>query len=302
MSTLSGANHSGDSTPLKAALKYARLGYRVFPLVPKTKKPHIWGWPTEATTDTDELVQWWDKHPCDFVAMVPAEDECVIDVEGPDGDHAVNGLPTYADLVEKLGPLDEFPVATTPSGGMHIWGSHDLSPAEVAAHPGAGIDVKTSRGFVVAPPASGRHWQRRPTGKPPKLPDAWQEWIRKARPKPIAHKSSSLQGGDSDAYINAAIRGELEELANTPKSGGRHGGRDTALFAKAARLDELGVQRDWARERLVDACRQNGFLAEEAKTTATQRSIGDSRKRMVTARTYRICPTRTSGSRCSQPT
>jgi putative DNA primase/helicase len=253
--------------PAAAALAYARDGHPVLPLKPDgSKEPNTRHGKDDADTDRDDIQRWWAEHPDDHIGLRPAQDECVIDVEGPEGDsHVVNGLPTYAELVEKLGSLVGFPVAETPSGGLHIWGSHDLAPDEIAGHPAPGIDVKTHSGYAVAPPAPKRRWREPLKGKPPRLSDAWQQWMRKVAKSTPKASGQVFEPTDRDAYVDTAVAGELDELRTTTKGGGRHGGRIMALFAKAARLDELGVRRDWARDELMGASDRNGVLAEKGE-------------------------------------
>ncbi len=271
---------------LAEALDYARHGHPVFPVLPDgSKKPaipsaHPKGDPLhgkckgecgkpghgfhDATTDAATITAWWEgRYAGSHIGLRPAQDEAFIDVEGPNGDHGVNGRPIFAELLDKLGPLHGHAVAETPSGGLHIWGTHELAADQIAAHPAPGIDVKTHSGYAVAPPSPGRRWRNPLGGRPPRFPDAWQQWMRKAvwTPTTTAPRRSSFGDGGDDAYVDTAVDGELRELADTLKSSGRHGGRDNALYAKTARLDELGVQRDWARQQLLNACNHNGLLA-----------------------------------------
>jgi Bifunctional DNA primase/polymerase, N-terminal/AAA domain len=256
---------------LQAALDYARADHEVFPLAPRRKVPTTKHGHLDASTDVAEIAGWWDKHPRHLVGLRPAQGECVIDVEGPHGDHATSGLSALAELEAKHGSLVGYPRASTPSGGLHIWASHGMAPEEIAAHPAAGIDVKAHSGFVVAPPAAGRQWLTPLVGSPPRLPKAWQDWMRKPKPKAKAQRATEPVGGDGqDVYTNKAVRDELDELENTPRSDGRHGGRNKALYAKAARLDELGVQRDWARTNLLYRCNHNGLLADDGEKTCNR--------------------------------
>ena len=178
-----------------SALGYAASGHQVLPVSTHSKAPAI---PKQqggrgvldATTDANIIGPWWDKYPRALVGLRPAEDVCVIDVEGPTG-HKDNGLPVYAELVEKLGPLDGHPIAETPSGGLHIVGSHDLTPDQINIRPAPGIDIRTHSHYFVAPPAPGRAWREPLNGKPPKFPDSWQQWMCKQEPKPVTPKPKS---------------------------------------------------------------------------------------------------------------
>jgi putative DNA primase/helicase len=47
----------------KSAIWYARHGWTVFPLRPRTKEPFKDLGVYSATTDTDQIMDWWREHP-----------------------------------------------------------------------------------------------------------------------------------------------------------------------------------------------------------------------------------------------
>ena len=47
----------------QAAIKYAKLGLAVFPLIPRDKKPLTQNGFKDATTDVNQINAWWDKTP-----------------------------------------------------------------------------------------------------------------------------------------------------------------------------------------------------------------------------------------------
>ena len=71
---------------LAAAMRYAELGYRVFPCRPGTKKPYTKNGFHDATLDVGLLEGWWMDWP---QALVATPDTCTVDIEtkpdGPDG-------------------------------------------------------------------------------------------------------------------------------------------------------------------------------------------------------------------------
>jgi hypothetical protein len=70
---------------------------------------------------------------------------------------------------------------------------------------------------------------------------------------------------DQSEALDKAVRDALDELAQTRERLGRHTDRDLALLETAIRLDGLGVQRDWARNALLDACDHNQLLADDGE-------------------------------------
>ena len=67
---------------LAAALRFAELGYAVFPCAPGRKQPLTARGFLDATTDADQIEAWWSKHPKANVA-IPTAGLVVIDVDGP---------------------------------------------------------------------------------------------------------------------------------------------------------------------------------------------------------------------------
>lgn len=82
--------HSGDwgiatgmSELPAAALRFAELGYAVFPCAPGRKQPLTARGFLDATTDADQIEAWWTKYPEANVA-IPTAGLVIIDVDGPD--------------------------------------------------------------------------------------------------------------------------------------------------------------------------------------------------------------------------
>jgi hypothetical protein len=96
---------------LEAALRYAELGYSVFPCAPGRKTPLTQHGFQEATTDSEQIERWWEQHPTANVAIA-TQGLVVIDVDGrgnkwPDGDE------------DKRLDLARAPISLTPGGGRH---------------------------------------------------------------------------------------------------------------------------------------------------------------------------------------
>lgn len=132
------------------ALRLANLGYRVFPLVEKTKKPYTEHGFQDATTDEDVICEWWSTWPNANVG-VATEGLIVIDVD-PHDDGTRND---WADDMERLSDLMMSAASMTPRGGSHFWfrlpNGFDVkcSAGKIAPH----VDVRTNGGYVVAPPS-----------------------------------------------------------------------------------------------------------------------------------------------------
>ena len=73
-------------------------------------------------------------------------------------------------------------------------------------------------------------------------------------PQPVAVIDST-----NDAYISKAINDETATLASM----GKDSGRNHQLNVAALKLGTLPVDREFVRQRLMDACAANGLLAED---------------------------------------
>ena len=92
----------------QAALRYAELGYPVFPCLPGGKAPATPHGFLDATTDAGQIEAWWTARPDANIGM-PTAGLLVVDVDGADN-------PWPGDDLEALG---ECPVSQTPRGGRH---------------------------------------------------------------------------------------------------------------------------------------------------------------------------------------
>jgi hypothetical protein len=97
---------------LTAALRYAELGYRVFPCTPGGKTPLTEHGFHDATTDAEQIERWWTQHPSANIGIA-TEGLVVIDIDG-DG-NSWPGDPDHAADLASAGAI-----ALTPRGGRHL--------------------------------------------------------------------------------------------------------------------------------------------------------------------------------------
>ncbi|MAF05118.1 bifunctional DNA primase/polymerase [Herbaspirillum sp.] len=133
---------------LEAALEYVEMGYRVFPLIPGTKKPLVARGLLEATSDKNQICYWWAQHPRANIGL-STDGQLVIDV-----DTAAN--PWLYSHPDRMRSLASGPIQQTPHGGLHYfytqpkgqaWGN---TTSRVAPH----VDTRGHGGYVVVPPSS----------------------------------------------------------------------------------------------------------------------------------------------------
>lgn len=100
------------------ALAYAETGLEVFPANPLTKAPLTAGGMKDATTDPDQIAQWWDRHPTALIAHRIPPHIVVVDVDPRHGGNHV-----WAAIRDELGgfPITRVHVSGRGDGGGHIW-------------------------------------------------------------------------------------------------------------------------------------------------------------------------------------
>lgn len=125
---------------LDHALDLARRGFRVFPLVPGTKRPAIERWQELATTDEAKIRAAWSQREWN-IGVATGQGLVVLDVDVKNGKP---GLQSLADLGLDL----ETYTVETPSGGLHIYYEGPDVPNS-AGKLGAGLDVRSAGGYVV---------------------------------------------------------------------------------------------------------------------------------------------------------
>src|SRR5262245_4099309 len=144
------------TTLAEAALAYARMGWSVFPLAPRTKEPlrgsHGF---KDATTDPATIERWWQEHPDANIGLATT-DVVVLDIDPRNG-----GDYTLADLETEHGRLPHTVESVTGSGGRHIFFQLHGVPIRKGTHAlGHGLDIKTDGGYVVLSPSVHPNGQR----------------------------------------------------------------------------------------------------------------------------------------------
>jgi hypothetical protein len=133
-----------------AALLYAELGYRIFPVLPGGKFPAITGWPEQATANEDIIRQWWFENPEYNIGLLTTG-LLVIDIDRHQGQEN-----PWPHTPERSMELAVSPMAVTPRGGRHhIFrqpepGGYRCSTSKVAPN----VDVRADRGFIVVAPSN----------------------------------------------------------------------------------------------------------------------------------------------------
>lgn len=131
----------------EAALRYAELGYPVFPCAQGDKPPITPNGFKDASVAPAQIDDWWTKKPASNIG-IPTEGLLVLDVD-------VEST-WLSDDPDKQQDLSCAPLAITPSGGRHYvfrqpegreWGN---TQSAIASH----VDTRGKGGLFVAPPSA----------------------------------------------------------------------------------------------------------------------------------------------------
>lgn len=206
-----------------AALELAALGFRVFPVAPRGKKPLIKQWQRAATTDPEQVAHWWQKMPNANIGLATGKESglFVLDRDGPAGNRS------YAKLCCR--ELEATLQVRTGKGVHHyvLWPDDGTEIRNSAGRIAEGIDVRGEGGYVVAPPSV------HPSGAVYKWLNWPAELLPWTLPKPNGHA----------ATLAAAASEALEE------EGGRQepipeGQRNDALTAEAGAMRARGLSTE----------------------------------------------------------
>jgi hypothetical protein len=132
-------------TLLAAALRYAELGYPVFPCAPEAKTPLTEHSHFEATADAERIEAWWIERPNANVAIATTG-LVVVDV-----DAASRWL---SDAPERAAELAVAPLSLTANSGRQYVFRQPAGKAwrnttgRLAEH----VDTRADGGYVVVPP------------------------------------------------------------------------------------------------------------------------------------------------------
>lgn len=202
------------------AMKYAALGWKVLPLAPGSKVPAIKGGHAvkDASAYEDDIRAWGRLHRDANIGIACGLPSgiIVIDVDPRNGGEA-----SMRALTAKGRVIPPCPRARTGNGGWHLFMRFDPRVAGSKNKLGAGIDVKSTGGYVVGAPSWIRPSQSGPGGsyrwevspfdvEVPRLP-IWAASMLAPIQRPKPTYESDPGGGDIEAlarFVAAAPEGE----------------------------------------------------------------------------------------------
>ena len=245
MATRSTLDHLRHAELLEAALGYAALGWRVFPIrcpvwdesgvrcscsqkdCTPGKHPHIKNFPSAASTNDNAIKDWWEEWPCANIGIVTGHSSriVVLDVDPRNG-----GDDSLEKLIRSHGKLPKTVTAITGRGGRHFYFLHPGGKVKSGPlgteYPG--LDIQADNVCVVAPPslhATGERY-RWVEGLEPQCTELapLPGWILKQIRNKKTKKTKSRKG-------------QADQLSQTPIY--KKGSRNNSLMGVAGSLNQF---------------------------------------------------------------
>lgn len=223
----------------EAALEYAARGWPVFP-ANKNKEPYIADGVLRATTNPDQIEEWWDEFPKANIAMdVGGAGMMVIDLD-PGHD--------WGELEDNVGEIPETKlVSRTPRGGEHLFFALDedevVSPS--ASKIAKKVDVRSFHSYVLLPPSSTHdgsyEWEGKPTAKPAFRTD---EMVRVANAYREKHEDRDTWLIEPDLPEN--IADAIDWLQHKARIAIEGEGGDHTAYATGAYMKSFGLSEETA--------------------------------------------------------
>jgi hypothetical protein len=211
----------------------------------------------DATTDPKRIAAWWGSNPYLNIAVV-TNGLLVIDVDPRHG-----GYESLIALEEAADILPRTWCVITGSNGRHIYMAlpNGTNVSNSAGKLGRGLDIRTTGGYVVAPPS--RHitggtysWLESPADAPLAPAPAWL--VDKLKPQPPAQPFAV-----SDSRANNCANADARVTAILLKvAGAAAGERNQLTFWAATRV------RDLVHEGAIDHCAGMDVLTQLRQAAA----------------------------------
>ena len=218
---------------LEAALRYAELGWHVFPIAPGGKTPITTHGVKDATTDTEQIKAWWAMWPDANIAVACGRASGIfvgdIDITSSED---INGI-------KSLREFDELPCTIkqiTPRGGFHAF-FKSLNPPANRNSFRPGIDIRGDGYYVVLAPsvrADGKRytWEEgcSPWDRPlAEFPDFLRPTVKAPRVTPAA--TAQLVATQTAQHSDDTMRRASAYLAACEPAIQGQAGHDKLLYA-----------------------------------------------------------------------
>ena len=252
------------------AMRYARLGWSIFPCAEGGKIPAIKGGHgvKDASSSEQVIGLWARRYPKANIGLAcgePSGNIVVVDIDPRHGGDSSLARLALAGRTLPLGPKSK-----TGNGGEHFFFRHTGKLGNSKGKLGPGIDIRSDGGYVVAPPSwlapskdgkGGRYeWIVAPWDMMvPRLPIWVSALLTPRPPKPYTPPKNFEEGA-------SRLRHLAEFAQKAPP-----GERNNSLFWAACRAAELAIDGKASeaviRERMKIAGQMAGLSTDEITKT-----------------------------------
>ncbi len=247
--------------PIDYALKYAAIGWHVFPCWwieedgacacrnPECKNPGkhpigsaVPGGQNMATTDEATVRKWWEKFPKANIAAAMAKSGLVgIDIDPRNG-----GVYTIEAVEAKNGRLESDVLQFTGGGGEHrvfSLSSSSMLPGKL----GPGVDVKHN-GYLMLEPSnhvSGKQYAWEASSNPLEgaVPSPLPDWLRQ-----LAHQAPQVQPSQSERFVTVEQLAELRDALSYISSDDRDTWIRFGMALRSIGQDGFDLWDEWSQK------------------------------------------------------
>ena len=255
------------------ALRYAELGYPVFPCAPGDKVPITPHGFKDATTDAAQIEAWWGKCP-DANIGIPTAGLLVVDVDDAD-----NPWPADPALAKEMAGC---PVSLTPRGGRHHIFRQPAGKAwkNTAGRIAPRVDTRADGGYIVVPPSvvDGKMYRWAETFELDVAPDQLPEppgWLADLLDRPGDLFKRGITGDAGDSQTPPTVAQGSPKGPDSPLDGNLipSGTRNATLARLAGTMRRVGMGREEIFAALAkvneDRCRPPLPMREVEKIAAS---------------------------------
>lgn len=248
---------------IDGAMPLLELGWAVFPLSPGTKLPAISKQAggqgvLDASRDLDQVRTWARRFPHANIGVACGK---ISGITVLDFDPKGGSAETLRQLKTQHRLFNPTVTVRTPSGGWHLYYAFAPELLNSKSLLGKGIDVRTTGGYVVAPPSrldNGRDysWHLAPLGGDlPRMP-IWASMALKPKPEAIFQRQDGARDGE------AALAGLVKFIGQAAE-----GQRNSCLYWAARRAAGGGYADQGTEDMLAQAAGSVGITRKEALKT-----------------------------------
>jgi putative DNA primase/helicase len=217
---------------------YALGGLKIFPCEPNGKKPITTNGYKDATTNPNQIDEWWGNHPDANIGLVTGKDANLVVVDVDVKDNA-GGMESLEQLESECGQFDTLMVHS-PSGGRHYYFKYPQGGQSIGCRTNLrpGIDIRANGGYIIAAGSiiNGIPYQFEDKDKEiAELPNELLKILTKANTKP--------KGLSRNQVYHASQQSALMGI--------KKGRRDDTIFKHSCVLRKNDVPYDIAESKVL---------------------------------------------------